>query len=76
MEQLEEYYGELYSNYPGVYPPGYEESAPDEDSQQQEGSREQQETDEDSSEQTSPFSGYWGQQTPPWFGGYADNHDD
>ena len=76
VEQFEEYYSEMYPNYPGTYPPGYEEAVPDhEDSEQQEGSQEQQETDKDQSGQTSPFSGYWGQQTPPWFSGYSGNGD-
>lgn len=69
IEQFEEYYSEMYPNYPGAYPPGYEETAPDhEDS-------EQQETTEDQSGQTSPFSGYWGQQAPTWFGGYPNSND-
>ena len=70
IEQFEEYYSERYQNYPGAYPPGYEETDPDEEDPQQ-----RQETDEDSSEQTSPFAGYWGQQVPPWFGDYADSND-
>lgn len=77
LEQFEEYYGEMYPNRPGVYPPGYEETAPDSgDPEQQEGAQDRQETDEEPSGQTSPFSGYWGQQAPPWFGGYSDSNDD
>lgn len=76
IEQFEEYYDEMYPNYPGAYPPGYEETAPEnENSKQQEGSQEQPETDKDQPGQTSPFSGYWGQQAPPWFGGYSDSND-
>ena len=74
IEQFEEYYSEMYPNYSGTYPPGYEGAAPDhEDLEQQEGSQEQQETDKDQSSQTSPFSHYWGQQAPPWFGGYSSS---
>lgn len=76
IEQFEEYYSEMYPEYPGTYPPGYEESAPDlEDSEQQEDSQDRQETDKNQSGQASPFSGYWGQQAPPWFGGHADSND-
>ncbi len=69
IEQFGEYYAEIYPDYPGTSSPGYEENAPDhEDS-------ERQETDKDQSGQTSPFSGYWGQQVPSWFGGYSGNND-
>ena len=57
----------MYPNYSGTYPPGYEGAAPDHED------LEQQETDKDQSSQTSPFSDYWGQQAPPWFGGYSSS---
>ena len=73
MEQFEEYYGESYPGYPGSYPPGYAEPAPEnENPEQQEGSQDHSEKNQ--AEQASPFSGYWGQQTPPWFGGYSDDN--
>lgn len=68
MEQFEEYYSEMYPDYPGN-PPGYEETVPEQEDP------EQQETDKDQSGQASPFSGYWEQQAPPWFGGYSDGND-
>lgn len=74
MEQFEEYYSERYPNYPGAYPPGYGESDSDgEDSYPQKDSQEQQEQDTEQPGQTSPFSGYWEQQAPPWFGGGQDS---
>lgn len=76
VEQFETYYGEMYPNHPGAYPPGYEETVPNrEDSTQQDDPQEQQETNEDQSGQAAPFSGYWGQQVPPWFSGYWDGNN-
>lgn len=66
IEQFEQYYNQI-PGYPGTYPPGYEEAAPDnEDS-------EQQDPDKDSYESDSTFSGYWEQQTPFGFGRYRNN---
>lgn len=75
IEQFEEYYGEMYPEYPYAYPPEEKEPAPGHDaSEQQEGSQERQKAAQDPSEQAFPFSGYWGQQAPPWLGGYPNSN--
>ena len=51
----------MYPDYPGAYPPWYEESAPDN------GDSEQQESDSSQSGQTSTFPGFWF--------GYPDSND-
>lgn len=67
MEQFEQYYSQMYPGYPGTYPPGYEEAAPDNEN------TERQEPDNESSAPDSAGSDDRKQQTPFWFGDYRNN---
>ena len=67
MELFEQYYSQMYPGYPGTYPPGYEEAAPDNEN------TERQEPDNESSAPDSEGSDDREPQTTFWFGEYRNN---